>query len=73
LSAQPYQTWTFLADEELKHGAALHQGAAAFAHAESVDALRRGMPDYAAEWQKVQAFHYRAAAVLLGFLLRRPS
>jgi|HubBroStandDraft_6_1064221.scaffolds.fasta_scaffold00345_5 hypothetical protein len=71
MSAEPYQTWTLLTNEELREGAAAHQGAAAFAHAESVKYLDLGMPDYAAAWQTQQAFNHRAAAELMRFLLRR--
>jgi hypothetical protein len=62
MSAQPYQTWTLLTNEELRSGAADYQSAAAYAHAEAVKALARGLPDYASEWQKVQAFHHSGAA-----------
>jgi hypothetical protein len=71
MSAQPYQTWTLLTNEELRNGAADYQSAAAYAHGQAVDALRKGMPDYAAEWQKVQAHFYRSAAEHMRFLLRR--
>jgi hypothetical protein len=71
LSAQPYQTWTLLTNEELRTGAADHQSAGAYAHAQAVDALRRGMPDYAVAWQKMHADCHRGAAELMRFLLRR--
>jgi hypothetical protein len=73
VSAQPYQTWTLLTNEELRNGAADYQSAAAFAHAEAVDALRKGMPDYAAEWQRIQALYHHGAAEQMRFLLRRAS
>ena len=68
-----YQTWTLLTNQELIDGASDYQSAGAHAHAEAVKALSRGMPDYAAEWQKVQARFHRGAAELLTFLLRRAS
>lgn len=73
MSTQPYQTWSMLTNAELLDGAADYQTAAAFAHTEAVDALRRGMPDYAAEWQRIQALYHHGAAEHMRFLLRRGS
>lgn len=67
-----FETWTMLTNEELKDGASCHQEAVRYAHAEAVDSMRRGMPDYAAEWQKVAAVNHHAATELMRFLLRRP-
>jgi hypothetical protein len=73
MTKEPYQTWTLLTNQELADGAAAYQDAGAYAHGESVKALSRGMPDYAAEWQKAQAGFHRGAAELMHFLLRRWS
>jgi hypothetical protein len=73
MTKQPYETWTLLTNAELIDGAAAHQFLVAHAHAEAVRAMRRGLPDYAVAWQKVQADHYRAAAEFMRFLLRRAS